>query len=113
MRRILNLKTPLLALVFGVGLEILQYVFGFCFDNIQSPLLERCLLLADKLPYKFSTWCNAEIWSWSYSSDPRMEYTDLFFDVLFGLIQWYLISLAAIGFYRHVHKKHCNEKAAA
>jgi hypothetical protein len=107
------MKTPLLALVFGIGIEILLYVFAICFDNIQSPLLERCLLLADDLPYRFSTWCNAGIWSWSYSSDPRMAYTDFFFDFLFGAFQWSLISLVAISLYRHYHKKHHENTGAA
>ena len=112
MYRILTLRTPLLALVFSVGMELLLYILGLCFYDNESSLLERCFLMADKLPYKLSTWCNARMWSWSYTENPRMEYTDYFFDILFGVIQWYLISLVAIGFYRHFHKQHRDEKTA-
>ena len=112
MYRILTLKTPLLALVFGVGMELLWFILGFCFYDNESPLLERCCLMADKLPYKLSTWFNARMWSWSYTESPGMEYTDYFLDILFGVIQWYLISLVAIGFYRHFHKQHRDEKTA-
>jgi hypothetical protein len=103
MRRILKLKTPLLALVFSVGMEVLLLILCvFCYDK--APLFNQCWWLLHDLPDRFSRWCTNEVWSWYYGPSSGRDFTSVFLFLLFAVIQWYIIFLVVIGSYRRFHR---------
>jgi hypothetical protein len=113
--RVLNLKTPVLALILAVAAEALLQALSMAVGFALRPetsinLLDRCLQIF-YFPAEIIAFLCLPSSSFDKGSDHGIQIIVVF--ILFALIQWYLIFLAGIGTYRHFHKKHHEDIRAA
>ena len=108
MRRLSNLKTPLLALVFSVAAEIAVCILAFVAGRMGRPgepvLFSRLWMLFHDLPDALSLWCIHQIrWGDAQSAGPEVARVIIF--LLLAVLQWYFLFLVGISVYRRFSRK--------
>jgi hypothetical protein len=109
MRRLLKLKTPVLAIILGAIAEVLTVALGLLARRTSSPD-------SPALAWLFLGWFHslpeALVLSFMRAFKPfhdiqsiQAQITVTLLIVLFALLQWYMIFLASIGLFRRFYRK--------
>jgi len=109
MRRLLKLKTPVLALVFSVVAEALSFIVAVLARTANDPdnpvIATRFLDWFHQLPF-WLVESFFETFKPFYDSESfPAQLTRLVLEILFSVAQWYLIFLVGIGLFRHLYRK--------
>jgi len=109
MRRVLKLKTPLLALVLSVAAEVLLILLALA-ARIASPP-DRPVLASQFFGWfhwlpDWLVWSSMRVFKPFHDIQSfQAQFTCTLMFIFFALTQWYLIFFVTIGLYRPFHSK--------